>query len=416
MSAKIWIGIKSRESHLRRLSIVFAVELRLKIVTELYMREMSAKQFYEEFGGGSPSRVSRNFERLAEHGWIRYVRGESGGDRRGTAERFYRAPELAYFDSDAWDLLPYSIQVAFSWSSFKQIAERVRETLEALALDAFAHERPLECDLTFISLSLDQQGWKTVMNAIDTQFVGLYEEQNDSRLRVCHSDEQLIRGSVLQIAFEAPTQNDETLVPNLIEDPNEPLIPFPVRLSKVFADEVCMEIVHRANQQEISATRFHAESKSDEPLNSIQRRFKKLETVGWLKEVSQRKRRGAQEKFYRATGPVILDDSGPWADVPPLLKETDSWRTFERLSAHVKEAMKAGTFDASPERYLAWSLLQLDRQGWKKVTAGVSTLLTFALDEQERAKARMRDSAEQPITLMVGLGAFDSVKEPDREP
>jgi hypothetical protein len=47
VAAKIWTGIRSRAEHLRRLSVVFAVELRLKIVTELYMREMSPKQFFE---------------------------------------------------------------------------------------------------------------------------------------------------------------------------------------------------------------------------------------------------------------------------------------------------------------------------------------------------------------------------------
>lgn len=78
MVAKVWVGIKSRAAHLRRLSVVFAIELRLKIVTELYMREMSPKQFHEEFGGGTLSRVTHNFEKLAEHGWLRYIRSEGG--------------------------------------------------------------------------------------------------------------------------------------------------------------------------------------------------------------------------------------------------------------------------------------------------------------------------------------------------
>ena len=50
MAGRVAIGKKDRMAYLRRLSVVFAVELRLKIVTVLYMREMSPKQFREEFG------------------------------------------------------------------------------------------------------------------------------------------------------------------------------------------------------------------------------------------------------------------------------------------------------------------------------------------------------------------------------
>jgi DNA-binding transcriptional ArsR family regulator len=43
---------------------VFADSLRIQILAELNMREMSPKQFFEEFGGGSIPRVSRAFEVL----------------------------------------------------------------------------------------------------------------------------------------------------------------------------------------------------------------------------------------------------------------------------------------------------------------------------------------------------------------
>jgi hypothetical protein len=49
---RVWIGVRERVEHLW-LAVVFAVPIRLKIVTELYQRDMSPTQFYEEFGGGS---------------------------------------------------------------------------------------------------------------------------------------------------------------------------------------------------------------------------------------------------------------------------------------------------------------------------------------------------------------------------
>jgi hypothetical protein len=110
------MGVDARE-RLRRLSVVFAVELRLMIVSELYVREMSTKRFQEEFGGGSPSRVNKNFEVLEEESWLRYVRSEGpGGDRRGGTEHFYRATEPAFFDRETWSIMPYSVRIISSWN------------------------------------------------------------------------------------------------------------------------------------------------------------------------------------------------------------------------------------------------------------------------------------------------------------
>lgn len=408
MAAKIQIGIKSRSGYLRHLSVVFAVELRLRIVTELYMRVMSPKQFYEEFGGGSPSRVDKNFKKLAKHGWLSLVRTEMRRD--GHEENFYRATELAYFDADTWALLPYSIRVAFSWSSFRQIAERVREAIEGMAGEAGSTG-----DLSCVVLQLDQLGWKRVIDAVDIQFVSLYEEQKNAKLRISESGKEPIRASVFQFAFESPIRGERRNGPVLAKISKEPPVPFPVRLSKVFADEVCLGIVEETNEREMSAAQFRREFGGS--YETINRQFKKLKEYGWLKQVRKRRGRGAAvEYFYKATGPVIRDDSGPWTGVSDSFKDMGEWKTFERLSGQVKEAMQAGTFDAREDRYLAWSLLCLDRQGWKKVTTTLHALRAFVVKEQGRAKVRMKKTGEQPIAVTVSLGAFESPSESAKEP
>lgn len=412
MAAKIWTGIESRLAYLRRLSIVFAVELRLKIVTELYMREMSPTQFYEEFGGGSVSRVTRNFERLEQHGWLRFIRSESGGSRRGGVEHFYRATELAIFDCETWSLLPYSVRVAFSWSSFKQLTERVREAMEAGTFDA----RP-DRHLTWMSLLLDQLGWERVIAAVDALFLSLFEEQADAKLRIYHSGEKPILATVALAAFESPTRGDGRIGPSLVESHKDSLVPFPIRLSKVFADELCLRIVAELNLREMSVTQFHKEFGGDS-VDGIRRRFKRLERIGWLKKVNQKtggRRRGAVEHFYRATAPAIFDNA-TWADVPDSVKAAHSWTTFEQLSEKVKEAMRAGTFDAREHRHLTWSLLRLDQQGWEKVIAAIDALFAFILKERDRAEDRIADSGEKPVTMTVALAAFESPKDSVKEP
>lgn len=407
--------LESRRAYLRRLSVVFAVELRLKIVTELYMRPMSPTRFYDEFGGGSLSRVTRNFERLDETGWLEYVRSEGpGGRRRGGVEGFYRATELAYFDAETWALLPYSIRVAFSWNSFKQIASRLRVAIETGRVDASSDR-----SLSHTSVYLDRTGWGNTMEAIRAHFAFLSEEQKQSTERLARSGDDPVRGSVIQIAFEPPLDGGGPVAPSLVESPKEPFVPLPVRLSKVLADDVCMRIVKEANGYAVSAKQFHEEIGGDTAAG-IRRRFTKLGEIALLTEVEAKtggKRRGAREKFYRATGPAIFDDrSGPWTGFPRSQAETVVWKRFEELSVEVKSAMKAGTFDARDDSCLAWSLLRLDVEGWRAVLASLEELRLFIASEQDRAEARMTQSGERPVTMTIGLAAFESAPGAEREP
>lgn len=408
--AKVRSSSKSRASYLRRLAIVFADELRLKIVTELYMREMSPSGFYAEFGGGSVARVDRHFKRLTEHGWLRFVRSESGGHRRGGKEHFYRATELAVFDNETWSLVPYSMRLAFSWRTFGQLADRVHEAVQAGTFDARA-----DSHLSWTPLLLDPLGWDQVIAAVDELFETLFEEQADAKLRIFNSGEKPILATAAMALFESPPlprgSDGERASSTLVEGPNSSAMPFALRVSKVFADEVCLEIVAETNLREMSAHQFHDEV-GGASVEGIRRRFKMLAEIGWLSKVSEKrggKRRGAAEHFYRATGPAVFDNA-TWAEVPDSVKTTYSWRTFARLSDQVREAIEARTFEVRTDNHLSWSLLRLDQQGWEKVAAAVDALFAFAFEVQEDARLRMASSGERPITTTLALAAFESPK------
>jgi hypothetical protein len=305
VAAKIALGRPSSREHLRRLAFVFAVELRLKIVTELYMREMSPTQFHREFGGGSASRVARNFEALRKHGWIRYIRSAAGREGKGK-ENFYRAPELAFIDAETWALVPYSMRVTSSWHVFNRIAARMRDAMEA-SCSGTQQGR----DLTSTPLVLDQVGWARVIEAVTTQFVYLFEEQKDAQLRVRHSGEKLIRADIFQVAFQVPTLTDMQLKSALIERRNEPLVPLFERMSPVFADDICMRIVNELNRQEMSVTLFYREfhrELSDVGIGALHRRFKRLKEVGWLAKVHEETGgnvAGRQRSFIARPSPLL---------------------------------------------------------------------------------------------------------------
>jgi predicted DNA-binding protein (UPF0278 family) len=401
--AKIVISAKSR-AYLRRLSVVLAYDLRLTIVTELFLREMSPSQFYREFGGGSAARVERHFKRLAEYGWLRLVREESGGRRRGGCEHFYRATELAILDLETFSLFPYSIRAAFSWTTFKQLATRFREALEAGTFDA-SPDRQL--DLT--SLDVDELGRERVIGALDSLFDALQEEQAEARLRIFESGEKPLLMTVGLAAFESPgVLRDALGVPCLAEGVDS-LAPACGRLSKVVADEVCLSILDELNWREMSVTQYHRElGGASKP--AIRYRFEMLEKIGCLVKVGKMPRdgrRGPREHVYRAAGPALAED-GVWSGLPDSIEASDEWRVFTRLADEVKEAISAGTLDARPDRHLTWLLLSLDMDGWQKAIAAIDAALAFVAEEREGAALCLAESGDVSMTMTVAALAFGS--------
>lgn len=182
-----------------RLSKVFDSPLRLKIVTELNRREMSASQFAEELGGGSVPNVSGHFRKLEEYGWLEQVRTETGGRRRGAVERFYRATGLAIFDNPSWSEVPDSIRATYSWYTFEQLAERIAAAMRTGSFDA-------RCDRHFswTPLLLDRRGWEELVARTDALFAGLFETQASVRARLARSGKETIPATVALAVFESP--------------------------------------------------------------------------------------------------------------------------------------------------------------------------------------------------------------------
>lgn len=182
-----------------RVAKVFSEPLRIKIVAELNLREMSPKQFFEEFGGGSLPRVSRHFEVLVKYGWLYLVRTESGGKRRGGVEHFYCAPQPAVFHNDVWSSLPTSMQEMVSAGIFEELGARIKEAIASGTLDA----RP-DRHFSWSPLRLDQRGWDSIVGKVDALFESLAEEQEEAALRMTESGEEAISMTVALGAFESP--------------------------------------------------------------------------------------------------------------------------------------------------------------------------------------------------------------------
>jgi hypothetical protein len=398
---KIASRAMSQRERLRHLAIAFKVEIRLKIVIELYIRPMSPKDFYEKFGGGSVERVSQHFAELEKHRWLRRLghKGRESG-RRGRSETLYRSIDTPFFDSETWAALPYSLRLAYSWNAFTMIAKELRRDIAR----SISEDRVCR-DLTYTPLKLDEVGWKRVIARLDAHFESIFEEQEDAKIRVARTSEELVRLSVLQIGFES-TQGDSRLALGLADGLFEPPIPFPERLAPIFADDLAMEILAMLNARDMSVAQYHRELDGGSSEWAVRYRFGRLKKLAWITVVDEIRRRGAYEKIYRATKPAIASN-GPWADVPEMLAEAETWATFVRLSDSVKEAIAAGTFDLREDRHLSWSIVNLDRQGLDNVIPGLNALEAFIREEERQAAKRIEAGAE-PLTMVVALAALES--------
>jgi hypothetical protein len=182
-----------------RVAKVFADPLNLKIVTELNLREMSPTRFVKECGGAPLAGIDRRFKLLTEIGWLTKVGAKSGGRRRGATEHFYRATGPAIFDSRSWSKVADSVRVTFSWRIFEQLAEQVREAMDAGTFDSRPNRHH-----SWTPLVLDQLGWDQVISAVDALFHYLFEEQAAAKIRLAESDEEPVIATVYLAVFESP--------------------------------------------------------------------------------------------------------------------------------------------------------------------------------------------------------------------
>lgn len=180
-----------------RLSKVLSRPIRVRILAECSIDAMSPRSFRDEFGGPSLGDVSQDFEVLEQFGWLGQVPAEAGTPPE-KLDRLYATTEPLVLDSD-WSGISDSAKALITW--------RVVETLHARVKDAMVAgtiiERP-DSHVTWTPLSLDQQGWDTVIARVDALFYSLFEEQEEASSRMVESGEEPISTTVALLAFESP--------------------------------------------------------------------------------------------------------------------------------------------------------------------------------------------------------------------
>ncbi len=267
------------------------------------MREMGMQQFYATIGGSSYASVRRYFLKLAEHGWIRWVRNATTG--RGRPEGLYRSTELPVIDTDTFRALPLSIRDALTVQLLEEMAARLGDSLEHGTADARA-----DVVATFRTINeFDEQAWCTTYDAVEHCFQALLQEQTDARIRLENSAEKPLLMVVNLAAFESPKPAGAGATHLPKATLKSPPPPWPQRVGKVFADRLDLAIVAELNDATMTPTELRA-TLGGTSSQGFLRRCKRLADLGWTVNVNTQTGgalHGANVYQFRAAAPNISE-------------------------------------------------------------------------------------------------------------
>ncbi len=152
----------------------------------------------------------------------------------------------------------------------------------------------------------------------------------------------------------------------------------------------------------------------DERLPNVSYHVRALLDLGCIELVDTAQRRGAIEHYYRAVIRPFFSDRD-WKRIPRSARQTISDTALEIVWADVSDAIKAGTFDSRPDRYLTHSPMVLDEQGWREMSAVMAKAFAEAEKVRSRSAGRLKQSDEDGVPTRVVLMQFESPPSDDDE-
>lgn len=162
-----------------------------------------------------------------------------------------------------------------------------------------------------------------------------------------------------------------------------------------------------ASPNEISVT-------IDERLPNVSYHVRALLDLGCIELVDTAQRRGAIEHYYRAVVRPFFSDRD-WKRLPRSGRQAISDVALQIVWEDVSNAIKAGTFDSRPDRYLTHSQMVLDEQGWTEMAAVMAKAFGEAEKVEARSAGRLKKSPEDGVPTRVVLMQFESPPGDDND-
>ncbi len=159
------------------------------------------------------------------------------------------------------------------------------------------------------------------------------------------------------------------------------------------------------NERIASATEIGEELGAE--VSAFYHHVEELERLGCIEKVKTRRRRGANEHFYRAKRALFFDDAA-WSRLPATLKGDMTTSFLQDIFGDAVAALEAKTFDARDDRHLSCSAGRFDATGWKAVAGLMNETLGRLTRIRSESARRLAASGEQGMPATVAIMAFES--------
>jgi DNA-binding transcriptional ArsR family regulator len=130
-----------------------------------------------------------------------------------------------------------------------------------------------------------------------------------------------------------------------------------------------------------------------------------LEELGFLERVESKRRRGAQEHFFRAKATLVFDEEA-WGRVPATVRSDIAGSHIRAILGDLVAALRAGAFGANPATHNTWLPGVFDRLGWQECLALMNETLERAMAIQRRSSERIVATGEPGLSATIALMGF----------
>jgi DNA-binding transcriptional ArsR family regulator len=145
----------------------------------------------------------------------------------------------------------------------------------------------------------------------------------------------------------------------------------------------------------------------EERLPNVSYHVRALLDLGCIELVDTAQRRGAIEHYYKAVVRPFFSDAD-WKRIPRSGRQAISDTALRVIWEDVSKAIRGGTFDARPDRYLTHSPMVLDDEGWSELNRVLSEAFAEVEKIESQSARRLRKSKEAGVPTTVVLMQFES--------
>lgn len=177
---------------------------------------------------------------------------------------------------------------------------------------------------------------------------------------------------------------------------------------KALANPLRNQIVAILNERTASKTELSRELGCD--WGEINYEIEALEEAEIVERVSEKKKRGANEVFYRATTRAYLNPS-EWREVAGTIKTSMRAGLFMNLWVDAVAAIEEETYDSLEDAHMSWIPMIVDEQGWEALTRLLLRTMKAAEEIQSDSAERLITADAEGISCTVSILGFPSANE-----